>query len=231
MFNFTIKIPSIMVKPPAKFVNELQQTGLSLANKYKAQFVTASNAANVPLSVLFTVAFIEQRFEHYNSNGSVSVSGSERSTGILQVSPEAALVHLSKEIAASRISSLSIGMIKKYLPQFNFTLGVKPTYDSSMVDNMFSALKNVDFNILMGAIYIRRLLEDTKDLNGTMRLDKAIIKYNMGENSRATKTPAYILGDTTALYNQPQIANITKSYIVKSVGVLGCMDFYTKNGF
>ena len=98
--------------------------------------------------------------------------------------------------------------------------------NKSTLDMFFEALKNPEFNIWASSIVLRRLLEDTAQIDGTMRLDKAIVKYNVGEYSRPTKTMAYKLGDTTTLIKSANLPIITKYYIVKAVGIDGAMMYF-----
>ena len=74
------------------------------------------------------------------------------------------------------------------------------------------------------------MLEQTADKD-VIRLDRAIVKYNVGEYSKPTKTIAFSYGDTTNLYNNASLPKITKTYIVKAVGVNGALDFFTKKGY
>jgi len=227
-----IKNPQILIKPSQVFIDDLQKNISGKIIAKKQSYINAANATNLPVSVLMTVAAIESSGEHYNKNGSVYVSGSERSVGVMQMSPAGFYEALKFEIPKKRLSQYSVNEIKRKLPNFKFNLGDKmpPAASRATLNEIFEALKDYDFNILASAICFRRLLEMTADKD-VIRLDRAIVKYNVGEYSKPTKTIAFNYGDTTNLYNNASLPKITKTYIVKAVGVSGALYFFTKKGY
>ena len=107
----------------------------------------------------------------------------------------------------------------------NVTYPPKPS--SAILNRIFLALKKPEFNIWAGAMVLRRLIEETANKDGTMRPDKAIIKYNIGDYSKPTKLDVFVNGDTTSLVKA--VNSITSAYIVKVTGANGGMDYYIKN--
>ena len=227
--DFKIKIPLTSLQPDQPFKNDLVSVTPKMLATYGSYFKLAAKATNLPLSVLYTVAMVESTGNHYNKNGTVYVSGSERSVGIMQISPAGFYEALKTEVKKSRLTQLSADILLKYLPNFKFKLGVSipPAAGKAVLDMIFTALKNPEFNIFASALTFRKLLEDTVNLDGTMRLDKAIVKYNVGEYSAPTKTDTFKTGDTTALVTN--LNKITSNYIVKAVGKNGAMNYYTVN--
>jgi len=222
-----IKNPQILIKPSQVFIDDLQRNISGKIISKKQAYINAANATNLPASVLMTIASIESSGEHYNKSGSVYVSGSERSVGVMQISPESFFEHLRAEKLSNRVSAYSLGQIKAKLPNLDLTPRTPSRKDYNAI---LEALKDYDFNVLAAAIVFRRLLEQTADKD-VIRLDRAIVKYNVGEYSKPTKTIAFNYGDTTNLYNNASLPKITKTYIVKAVGVNGGLDFFTKKGF
>ena len=208
------------------FIDDLQQNISGKIISKKQAYINAANATNLPASVLMTIASIENSGEHYK-NGSVDISGAEKSVGVMQISPESFFEHLRAEKLSNRVSAYSLAQIKAKLPNLDLTPRTPSTKDYNAI---LEALKDYDFNVLAAAIVFRRLLEQTADKD-VIRLDRAIVKYNVGEFSKPTKTIAFNYGDTTNLYNNASLPKITKTYIVKAVGVNGGLDFFTKKGF
>jgi hypothetical protein len=221
-----LKTPQILIKPSQVFIDDLQQNISGKIFAKKQSYINAANATNLPASVLMTIAAIENSGEHFK-NGSVDISGSEKSVGVMQISPESFFEHLRAEKLSNRVSAYSLAQIKAKIPNLDLTPRSASKKDFNAI---LEALKDYDFNILASAIVFRRLLEQTADRD-VMRLDRAIVKYNVGEYSKPTKTIAFNYGDTTNLYNNASLPKITKNYIVKAVGVNGGLDFFTKKGY
>lgn len=227
--NFKMKIPLTSLQPKQVFQDGLKSGSSKMIAKYGSDFRAAAAATNLPVQFLYAIAMVESDGDHYNPNGSVNVSGKERSTGILQISPsEFYEIVFKKELKNNRLSQASIDMINKYLPslvEVNRNHYVVPSPET--LNKVFLALKKPEFNIWAGAIVLRRLSEETASPDGTMRPDKAIIKYNIGDYSKPTKLEVFKNGDTTALVKA--VNSITSNYIVKVTGVNGAMDYFLKN--
>lgn len=227
--NFKIKIPLIATQPSQTFMNDLVSVTPKMISTYGSYFKAAALGVPIPVQVLYSVAMVESTGNHYSTGTTAYVSGSERSTGIMQISPAGFYEALKKEIKSGRLTPQTQAILKRFIPNLTYTLGkpINPTASASMLNYIFTALKNPEFNIWAGAITFRRLLEDTVGFDGVMRLDKAIIKYNVGEYSAPTKTLTFKTGDTTALVKS--LNHITSNYIIKAVGKNGAMYYYIKN--
>ena len=226
---FKIKIPLTSLQPQQAFRDDLVNISPQMISKYGSYFRAAAAATDLPVQFLYSIAMVENSGNHYNPNGTVNVSGAERSVGIMQISPSEFYEVLKKELPANRLTVASMAMIGKYLPSLNFYLGetLPGTASNATLNTIFVALKKPEFNIWAGAITLRRLLEETANADGTMRPDKAIIKYNIGDYSKPTKLAVFMNGDTTSLVKS--VNSITSNYIVKVTGQNGAMDYYLKN--
>lgn len=225
--EFKIKIPLTDKQADSDFQKELVVSIPTMISNYGNSFRRASDNVNLPVQVLYSFAMIESRGTHNTPNGSVRVTGNEKSTGIMQISPNAFYEIYLKEVKAGRIDNNLKSLVRKYV-NIDFD-SIKPNTGANQTqyEQVFNALKSYEFNILAGAIVLRRLLEQSANNDMVMRLDKAIVLYNVGMYSKPTKTSEYKTGDTTALLNV--VPTITKNYITNIVGKNGAMYYLLKN--
>lgn len=225
--EFKILIPLTNVEADDTFQKEIVNEVPRMIKQYSNYFELASRLTNVPIQVLYSFAIVESRGNHNDSNGSVFVTGSEKSTGIMQISPNMFFEVYLKEIKDGRINNELKSYVRKYV---DIDFDKLPKYSAStptQFQNIANALKMVQFNILASAIVLRRLLEESANKDMTMRMDKAIVKYNVGMYSQPTKTNEYKVGDTTSLLRV--VPSITKKYITNIVGKNGVMYYLIKN--
>lgn len=225
--EFKIKIPLTESQADSDFQKELVSVVPVMIKNYGNSFRRASDYVNLPIQVLYSFAMVESRGTHNTPNGSVRVTGAERSTGIMQISPNAFFEIYLKEVKAGRIDDNLKTLVRKYV-NIDFD-SIKPYTGATQkqYEQVFNALKSYDFNILAGAIVLRRLLEQSANNDMVMRLDKAIVLYNVGMYSKPTKTSEFKTGDTTALIKV--VPTITKNYITNIVGKNGAMYYLLKN--
>lgn len=226
--NFKIKIPLTSLQPSLSFQEDLKNSG-AMVSKYGNIFRAAAAATLLPVQFLYAIAKVESDGSQYFSNGLVNVSGAERSTGIMQISPSAFYETIfKKELRQNRLSQDSIDIINKYLPaELAANMNGYKNPSAQTLNKVFLALKKPEFNIWAGAMVLRRQIEETANPDGTMRPDKAIVRYNIGDYSKPTKLDVFKNGDTTSLAKS--VNSITSTYIVKVTGVNGAMDYYFKN--
>lgn len=226
--SFKIVIPLTDREPSQTFRNDLRTVTPRMVQQFGNFFRAAASGTNVPVSILYTMAMIESTGNH-TRNGAVIVTGRERSTGIMQISPASFYETLKFEIRRNRLTPESQAVLRRFLPNFRFTMGrsIPPTPSQATLDMIAVALRNVEFNIWASAMVLRRLLEDTATADKVMRLDKAIVKYNVGEYSRPTRTEQFATGDTTALLTV--VPRITNEYIIKAVGKNGGLEYMIRN--
>lgn len=226
---FKIVIPLIDRQPTDVFKRDLAEAVPRILRVHGNIFRAASQGANVPLSVLLTIAVIESTGNHTNRAGVVQVTGVERATGIMQISPASIYESLKFEIRRNRLTPASQAILRKFVPNFRFQMGqsIPPTPSPATLNMFASALRNIEFNVWAAAIVLRRLLEETATADKVMRLDRAIVKYNVGEYSRPTRTTEFAVGDTTALLRVTP--EITDNYIIKAVGKNGALEYIIRN--
>jgi hypothetical protein len=225
--NFKIKIPLTDKEADISFQKDLQSQYQKMISQYGSSFKQASQLTNLPIQVLYSFAMVESRGTHNRASGEVIVTGGEKSTGIMQISPNMFFEVYLKEIKDGRISDELKRFVRKYV---DIDFDAQKPYTSAtdiQRQKVFNALKNIPFNILASSIVLRRLLEESANQDMTMRLDKAIVKYNVGMYSKPTRTDEYKSGDTTALLRV--VPSITKDYITNIVGKNGAMYFFIKN--
>jgi hypothetical protein len=226
---FKIKIPLTALQPDKDFIMDMKASTPAMVQNFGSYFRNAARDTDLPVQALYTIAMTETRGTH-NQDGNYNISGAEKSTGIMQISPEMAYEFFVKEVAENRLRPEMAAIWKKYVPSLTYTMGERvkgyPAAPKDKYNAVFKALKNPEFNIYAGALVFRRLLEDTADKDGTMRLDKAIVKYNIG-HVPAAAVPAYNFGDTTQLAKS--LNPITKKYILQTVGQNGSMHYYITN--
>jgi hypothetical protein len=225
--NFKIVIPLTQLQPDSVFQRDLVTLIPSMVKNYGNYFRQAANFTNLPVQVLYAIAMVESGGRQIDSKGNVIITGAEGSTGIMQISPNMFYEVYMKEIRGNRISAELESKVKQFL-NIDFRSKSTPSPATSLLkQKVATALKNVEFNIIASAIVLRRLLEESSDADMTMRLDKAIIKYNAGLYSKSTQTQQYKTGDTTAVISIAP--SITKVYIPKVVGKNGAMYYLLKN--
>jgi hypothetical protein len=225
--EFKILIPLTNVGADETFQKELVTEVPRMINQYGKYFDIASRLTNIPIQVLYSFAMVESRGNHNTTNGNVVVTGSERSTGIMQISPNMFFEVYLKEIKDGRISNALKSYVRKYVDIDFDRIQKYATPTPTQFEIVANALKTIQFNILASAIVLRRLLEESANKDMTMRMDKAIVKYNVGMYSQPTRTSEYKSGDTTALLRV--VPSVTKNYITNIVGKNGVMYYLIKN--
>jgi hypothetical protein len=225
--EFKILIPLTNVGADETFQKELVTEVPRMINQYGKYFDVASRLTNIPIQVLYSFAMVESRGNHNTTNGNVIVTGNERSTGIMQISPNMFFEVYLKEIKDGRISDALKSYVRKYVDIDFDRLQKYATATPTQFEIVSNALKTIQFNILASAIVLRRLLEESANKDMTMRMDKVIVKYNVGMYSQPTRTNEYKSGDTTALLRV--VPSVTKKYITNIVGKNGVMYYLIKN--
>jgi hypothetical protein len=225
--EFKILIPLTNVGADETFQKELVTEVPRMINQYGKYFDVASRLTNIPIQVLYSFAMVESRGNHNTTNGNVIVTGNERSTGIMQISPNMFFEVYLKEIKDGRISDALKSYVRKYVDIDFDRIQKYATATPTQFEIVSNALKTIQFNILASAIVLRRLLEESANKDMTMRMDKVIVKYNVGMYSQPTRTNEYKSGDTTALLRV--VPSVTKKYITNIVGKNGVMYYLIKN--
>lgn len=180
--------------------------------RYRAPIELAAGLCNVPAELIAGFIFIESNGEEQAKNASAY--------GLMQVTPATCDTVIIKENLEKRLSADEQIELRKILGSRLDTLLAK----KFLVPDVYtkgSDLYNPAFNILVGTMYLGRLIDEFTSL-GLVRLDKVVVKYNRGYFA---KVPS---GSTTdKLLNN--IQGVTRDYILKLVGTNGVMDVLTEN--
>jgi hypothetical protein len=175
---------------------------------------------NVPSELIESLIFIESGGKNINSPYAV---------GLMQVSKAAASDGLVREKSNDRLSVGEEKMLKDVLgARYESILGnLKPKQKSTgstwVTQEDLSIPK---FNILVGTIIFKQLMDEFTEENGTVRIDKAIAIYNGGRNSASGKAVVDFKGTTTELIKI--VPKETSAYILKLLGTNGLLDALMK---
>ena len=190
-----------------------------IKNKYGKTVSYVSSITNVPEDLIYSFIFIE-------SAGNEKAVSSFNAVGLMQLVPEAATNVVVDEKKANRLLPQEEEMLKKLIGEKKLDCLKKMQYrNQPMVCNRGTGnvitkqdLLNPDLNILLGTMLLGQLI-DLHTENGKVRLDKVIIRYNKGIN---TKPKGNTIEETVAGYPTE-----TRNYVYKLVGKNGLLDILT----
>ena len=188
----------------------------SIKSKYSSILTKVSNLTNVPVELLVAMIFVE-------SNGNEKAK-SGASIGLMQISSQTASDIIFFENKQGRLSQEEKDLITKYIGKTKLDCITKMKYMSEKTKcNSYtgksisdSNLYNAEFNIFCGAIFIGILLDD-HTINGEVRLDQIIARYNRGFFTKIDKKAS-----VTSFYNSQNTT--TKNYITKVAGINSALD-------
>lgn len=218
---YNAKIP--MVTQSFYSASEKQQNKDKLRSiyaKYKAYIDQAALLSNVDKDMITSIIFIESGGNPNADTGAI---------GLMQVEPNSASDILVIENKKGRLTEPEKKVLRKTLGERldKGILAMKFLGDKKTVNGVTSAvwvtkkdLLNPEFNILVGSIYMG-LLRDESVENGQLRLDKIIVRYNMGYFA---KNKGKDLPTSAALSMMSNLPKITKEYIIKFAGTNGTLD-------
>lgn len=175
---------------------------------------------NVPSELIQSIIFIESGGKNINSPYAV---------GLMQVGAAAASDALVKEMSHERLSSGEIAILKTKLgTRYDSILGnLKPKQKSTGSTWVTQAdLQDPEFNILVGTIIFKQLMDEFTEADGTVRLDKCIVIYNSGRYSASSKAVIPFTGTTNEMLKI--VPAETKAYILKLLGLNGLLDSIMK---
>lgn len=175
-----------------------------------------SKISNVPTQIIESFIFIE--------SGGDPNAQSPYAVGLMQVSLATASDAIIKEKGAGRLSVAEAEIIKKTLgSRYAIVQAVKPKQKS--IGKTFitkTDLLNPEFNILIGTIIVKQLIDEFTEKNGRIRMDKVISIYNAG---RYGKTSKKIIASKEPIDKIIKILPTeTKNYILKLLGERGILD-------
>ena len=235
-----VKIPAINQSFYSDSVKKQTKDKLdSIYLKYKTYIDQAARLTNVDKDMITSLIFIE-------SAGNPDAVSHAGAVGLMQlmITPQSPtptdvlvmenlkqrLTEPEKVVLRKQLGSRLDGILKmKY--RNHIVLPEKPegiaTYTDSKGATVKSAswvtkkdLLNPEFNILVGAIYLGLLIDESVE-SGKLRLDKIIVRYNRGygANDKGKSLPATLL-----LAMSSNLPKETKEYILKFAGLNGTLD-------
>jgi soluble lytic murein transglycosylase-like protein len=172
--------------------------------------------SNVPKELIESFIFIE-------SGGNANAQ-SPYAVGLMQLSPATASDTLVKEKGLGRLSAPETELLKKYLGgRYGLIEGVKPKQTS--LGKTFITKKDLfipEFNILLGTILLKQLMDEFTEPNGKIRMDKVIVIYNGGRYGKIAKK---VIASKEGIEEIVKIVpKETSSYILKLLGTEGILD-------
>lgn len=175
-----------------------------------------SKISNVPVPIIESFIFIE--------SGGDPNAQSPYAVGLMQVSLATASDALIKEKGANRLSAAEAEIVKKTLgSRYDIIKAVKPKQKS--IGKTFITKKdllNPEFNILVGTIIVKQLIDEFTEKNGHIRMDKVIAIYNAGRYGATSKKVIASKDPITTIIKI--VPTETKNYILKLLGQRGLLD-------
>ena len=176
-----------------------------------------SAMSNVPSQLIESFIFIE-------SGGNPNAE-SPYAVGLMQVGLATASDTLVKEKGAGRLSAEEIALLKKHLgSRYDSILEkVKPKQTSTGKTWITKAdLLKPEFNILVGTILLKQLMDEFTQPDGSIRMDKVVVIYNTGRYGKVAKNTMTFGGNTEQLV--ATLPKETANYILKLLGTQGLLD-------
>ena len=159
------------------------------------------------------------------SSGTNAPPNKYLATGLMQVTPIAFWETIVKWKYAvdSEIPPEAIASIRANVPSI---LNTKPPSVSSIKPQLLDRLQNnSDFNIMMGCLVLRWILEyhsySILGLNKKSPLNKALVGYNAGAYSKVLKKQPSSSSDTTFLATNSSTPKESRGYLYKMMGING----------
>ena len=175
-----------------------------------------SGYSNVPTELIESFIFIE-------SGGNASAQ-SPYATGLMQLNGATASDTIVKEKGAGRLSAEEGAILKKYLgSRYTMVEGVKPKQTSlgkTFITN--DDLLKPEFNVLVGTMLLKQLMDEFTGADGKIRMDKVIVIYNGGRFGKVAKKVIPFQGTTEDLIKL--VPKETSAYILKLLGTQGILD-------
>lgn len=144
--------------------------------------------------------------------------------GLMQVGLATASDALVYEKSSGRLSAEEDSIVKKYLGNRYSKLNNLKKNQKSIGSTTFvtpADLFNPEFNILLGSIIVKQLVDEFTE-NGNPRLDKVVVIYNTGRFSKPAKLAIKHKGDTDSLL--AKIPRGQGDYIRKLIGKNSLLD-------
>lgn len=218
MATLNIDIPSIKqayYNSEQQLKNKEKVLGV-IRPKYGATIKKIGNITNLPSSLIESFIFIE-------SGGNPNAS-TPYATGLMQLGTATASDTLIKEKGAGRLSNDEALILKYYLKdRYKKIEGVKAgqkTIGETFVTK--EDLLKPEFNILVGSILLKQLIDEFTGSDKKVRMDKVITIYNGGRYTSIAK--AIIPNNGSIEEVVKLLPKESSSYVLKLVGQRGLLE-------
>jgi hypothetical protein len=218
MAELSIKIPSINQSFYDKVSSKANQEKIvgAIRPKFGKIINNVSSMSNVPSTLIESFIFIE--------SGGNEKAQSPYAVGLMQLNGATASDTIVKEKGAGRLSQPEADILKKYLgSRYSLVEKVKPKQTS--LGKTFITKEDLlkpEFNVLVGTILLKQLMDEFTEPNGQIRMDKVITIYNGGRFSKTAKKVIPFKGTTEELVKI--VPKETSAYILKLLGTEGILD-------
>lgn len=213
-----IKIPAIKLSYYDNVAASLNKKKVEevIRVKYGKHINNISKLSNVPSQLIESFIFIE-------SGGNPNAK-TPYAVGLMQVGLATASDALVFEKGAGRLSAAEAAIIKKKLgSRYSLIEKVKPKQKS--IGKTFITKEDLldpEFNILVGTILLKQLIDEFTDKNGKVRMDKVISIYNAGRYGSTAKKIIASKEPIDVLIKK--VPKETNAYILKLLGERGILD-------
>jgi hypothetical protein len=218
MAETSIKIPSINQSFYDKVSSKANQEKIKniIRPKFGEIIKRVSGYSNVPTELIESFIFIE-------SGGNPNAQ-SPYATGLMQLNGATASDTIVKEKGAGRLSAEEGTILKKYLgSRYSMVESVKPKQTS--LGKTFITKEDLlkpEFNVMVGAMLMKQLMDEFTGADGKIRMDKVIVIYNGGRYGKVAKKVIASQGGIEEIVKI--VPKETSSYILKLLGTEGILD-------
>lgn len=180
----------------------------------KAMLDTISEAVNVPVDLILSFCYIESECKNAKPRSS------KGAVGYMQIDSETATDTINREVAKKRLSDKEKELLRKHLgAQLDTIIRTKP--QTGVISQAKLQIK--EFNILIATMYLGQLI-DAHTENGIVRLDKVVVRYNRGINTKPTGSTAEAIMEYARNKWRGLKGQITVDYVKKLVGKHGLLE-------
>ncbi|WP_202621865.1 transglycosylase SLT domain-containing protein [Pontibacter russatus] len=191
-------------------------------SKYGKTMFAVQGVTRVPYDLLKTIMYIE-------SGGNPQAVSGAGAVGLMQLLPDTATMVIALENIKKRLSDYEKDWLRETLGR-RLDEGILKMRDlGSPVANKLGITKNrfvsksdlfhAEFNILCGALFLGILLDESLEPSGLYRVDKVVVRYNMGYFSM--KKGREMVGTAAQLVDR--LPSEPAAYIRKLVGKNGLL--------
>ena len=208
---------------PEKTISDNLQVLKNIKDKYGNYIKNWASVFELGDPVLISFIAVESSGEMVGKNRAGAI-------GLTQVTILALIEAITKfkEVTGEEIPAKALAVIKNKAPYLLKLSRNNQDLSSSNTSKLETLLKkDADFNIMMGALSLRWVLDFTR-ANNISYLQKAIIAYNQGAYARIRDYKNKFV-TTLTLFKDKAIPKETRNYLVKVLGKNGYFELYSSN--